>query len=54
MNSGKCYLFVSGNKCEHVRATIADGTIREKRTVKLLVIKIDNELKFDKLLKMFV
>ena len=37
--------FVSDNKCNHMKA---DGTTRKKRTVKLLVMKSDNELKFDK------
>lgn len=37
--------FVSDNKCKHMKA---DGTIWKKRTVKLLVMKSDNELKFDK------
>ena len=47
MNSGKCHLFVSGNKHEHMWAKIGDDQIWESRTVKLLGITIDNELKFD-------
>ena len=47
MNSGKCYLFVSGNKHENMWAKIGDDQIWESRTVKLLGITIDNELKFD-------
>ena len=27
INSGKCHLFVSGNKCEHLYANIGDDTI---------------------------
>ena len=46
MNSGKCYLFISGNKYEQMWAKIGDDKIWESRTVKLLDITIDNELKF--------
>ena len=48
MNSGKCHLFVSRNKHEHMWAKIGDDQIWESRTVKLLGTTIDNELKFDK------
>ena len=47
MNSGKCHLFVSGNKYEQMWAKIGNDKIWESRTVKLLGITIDNELKFD-------
>ena len=47
MNASKCHLFVSGNKHEHMWAKIGDDQISESRTVKLLGITIDNELKFD-------
>ena len=47
MNSGECHLFVSGNKHEKMWAKICDDQIWESRTVKLLGITIDNELKFD-------
>ena len=47
MNSGKCHLFVSGNKHENMCAKTGDDHIWESRTVKLLGITIDNELKFD-------
>ena len=47
INSGKCHVFVSGNKHEQMRAKIGDNKIWESKTVKLLVITIDNELKFD-------
>ena len=48
MNSDKCHLFVSRNKFEHLWTKIGNNRIWENRTVKLLGISIDNELKFDK------
>ena len=48
MISDKCHLFISGNKFEQILwAKIGNTRIWENRTVKLLVITIDNELKFD-------
>ena len=47
MNASKCHLFVSGNKYEHVWARVRNDLIWESRTIKLLGITIDNELKFD-------
>ena len=47
MKAGKCQLFISGNKHEHIWAKIGDDQVRESRTVKLLGITIDHELKFD-------
>ena len=47
MNAGKCHLFVSGNKHEHMWAKIGDDQIWESRIVKFLGIAIENELKFD-------
>ena len=47
MNASKCHLFVSGNKHEHMWARIGNDLIWESKTVKLLGITIDNELKFD-------
>ena len=47
MNSDKCHLFISGNKFEHLWSKIGNNRIWENRTVKLLGITIDNELKFD-------
>ena len=47
MNASKCHLFVSGNKRELIWAKIGDDQIGESRTVKLLGVTIDNELKFD-------
>ena len=47
MNSDKCHLFILGNKFEHLWTKIGNSRIWEGRTVKLLGITIDNELKFD-------
>ena len=47
MNSDKCHLFILGNKSEHLWTEIGNNRILENRTVKLLGITIDNELKFD-------
>ena len=47
MNAEKCHLFISGNKFEQMWVRIRDDMIWENRTVKLLGITIDNELKFD-------
>ena len=47
MNSDKCHLFISGNKFEHLWTKIGNNRILDNRTVKLLGISIDNELKFD-------
>ena len=47
MNSDRCHLFNLGNKIEHLWAKIGNNRIWENRTVKLLGINIDNELKFD-------
>ena len=47
MNSGKCHLFVSGNKHENMWAKKGDDQIWESRTVKLLGVTIDKDLKFD-------
>ena len=47
MNGSKCYLFVSGNKHEYMLAKIGDDQIWGSRTVKLLGVTIDNDLKFD-------
>ena len=47
MNSDKCHLLISGNKFEHLWAKIGNDRIWETRTVKLLGVTIDNDLKFD-------
>ena len=47
MNSVECHLFILGNKFEHLWAKIGNNRIWENRTVKLLGITVDNELKFD-------
>ena len=43
MNAGKCHLFVSGKKHEHMWAKKYYDQIWESRTVKLLGIVIDDE-----------
>ena len=47
MNASKFHLFISGNKHEQMWTKIGDDQIWESRTVKLLGITIDNELKHD-------
>ena len=47
MNASKCHLFVSENKYEHMWARVGNDLIWESRTIKLLGITIENELKFD-------
>ena len=47
LNADKCHLFISGNKFEQMWARIRDDMVWENRTVKLLGITIENELKFD-------
>ena len=47
MNSDKCELFISESKFEHLWTKIGNNRICENRTVKLVDIAIDNELKFD-------
>ena len=42
MSSGKCHLFVSGNKHEQIRSKIGDDKIWETKAVRLLGIRIDN------------
>ena len=48
MNSDKCHLLVTGHKFERIWAKIGIDLIWESDSVKLLVITIDNHLKFDK------
>lgn len=50
MNSGKCRIFVSGNKCDQMQVKIRNDTIQKLlncQTDKLLGITTDNELKID-------
>ena len=47
INTEKCHLILSGQKHEHIWADVGDNKIWEENEVKLLGIKIDNELKFD-------
>ena len=51
INSGKCHLFISGNKFEHLWVKIGNIRLWENRTVRLLSITIDSELKLDGELK---
>ena len=44
------HLFISDNKLEQMWVRIRDNMMWENRTVKLLGIKIDNDLKFDEYL----
>ena len=47
LNADKCHPIVSGYKHKHVCVKVGTEKIWEKRFVKLLRIKIDNELRFD-------
>ena len=47
IDSDKFHLFISGNKFEHLWTKIGNNRIWENRTVKLIGITTDNELKFD-------
>ena len=47
MNAEKCHLFITGNKFDQVWVTSRGAMIWGNRTVKLLEITINNELKFD-------
>ena len=47
LNTDKCHLLVSGNKNEHMWAKVGNDKIWESRTVKLLGVTIDNQLKFN-------
>ena len=46
MQENAICLFITDNKFEQMCARIRDNMISENRTVKLLEITIDNELKF--------
>ena len=46
MQKNAICLFIPDNKFEHMCTRIRDNMISENRTVKLLDITIDNELKF--------
>lgn len=46
MSSGKCHLFVSGNKHEQIRSKIGDDKIWETKAVRLLGIRIDNSVRY--------
>ena len=48
LNSDKCHLLVSGHHYEEMFVKIGNDIIWESKSVKLLGIIIDKELKFDK------
>ena len=55
MNSDKCHFLISGHKHEQLWAKIGNDKIWETRSVELLGVTIDNDLKFDEhLLKIFL
>ena len=47
LNTDKCHLLMAGNKHEHIWVKLGDKKIWENNTVKLLVVTIDSQLKFD-------
>ena len=47
LNTDKCYLPVSGTKHEHVWVKLGKDKIWDSSNSKLLVVEIDNGLKFD-------
>ena len=54
MNSDKWHLFVVGHEFEHRLAKIGTDLKWESNSVKLLGIAIDNLLKFDKHISLFL
>ena len=48
LNAEKCHLFISGKKYEHCRVNTGVSKLLDSSNVKLLGVKIDNHLKFDK------
>ena len=53
LNTDKCHLFVAGHKFEHAWVRVGPDKIRQDHSIKLLVVSIDNKLKFEyKILKM--
>ena len=51
LNSDKCHLLESGHHYEEMFVSIGKDKIWESKSVKLLGITIDQELKFDKHIK---
>ena len=47
LNTDKCHILVSDNKNEHMWAKVGNDKIWESKTVKLLGVTIDNQLKFN-------
>ena len=48
LNTDKCHLFVARDKFEHAWVRVGPDKIRQDHSIKLLVVSIDNKLKFDK------
>ena len=48
LNTDKCHLFVAGDKFEQVWVRVGPDKIRQDHSIKLLVVSIENKLKFDK------
>ena len=51
LNSGKCHLLVCGNKFESMIGKIGNSKLIEEKSVKLLGINIDSDLKFENHMK---
>ena len=47
LNSDRCHLLVSGHHYEEVFINIGNNRIWESKNIKLLVLTIDKDLKFD-------
>jgi len=54
LNTDKCHLLVSGHKHEHIFVKVGEDTIWESNKVKLLGVTIENELKFDEHVSLFI
>ena len=48
LNTDNCHLFVAGDKFEHAWVRVGPDKITQDHSIKLLVVSIDNKLKFDK------
>ena len=47
LNTDKCHLIISGTKYEHVWVKLGKDKIWKSNNLKLLGVKMNNELKFD-------
>ena len=47
-NTEKCHLLISGNKNEYMWAKLDQDKVWESNDVELLVVAIDNNVRFDK------